>query len=88
MQQSRRWDPHPNHATFGCLLDHFLDQLLEVSAKMREAGIEVANVGTGSTPCCSHSGAEAMKQLTEIHPGNYVLYDTQQMAVGTYTDNM
>ena len=55
---------------------------------MREAGIEVANVGTGSTPCCSHSGAEAMKQLTEIHPGNYVLYDTQQMAVGTYTDNM
>ena len=61
-------------------------QLLEVSAKMREAGIEVANVGTGSTPCCSHSSgaAEAMKQLTEIHPGNYVLYDTQQMAVGAY----
>ena len=49
---------------------------------MKAAGIEVTNVGTGSTPCCSHSGAAAMKQLTEIHPGNYVLYDTQQMAVG------
>ena len=57
-------------------------QLLEVSAKMKAAGITVRNVGTGSTPCCSHSGA-AMKELTEIHPGNYVLYDTQQMAVGT-----
>ena len=72
------------------LLNFCAFQLLEVSAKMREAGIEVANVGTGSTPCCSHSSgaAEAMKQLTEIHPGNYVLYDTQQMAVRTYTDNL
>ena len=60
-----------------------LFQLLEVSAKMKAAGIKVTNVGTGSTPCCSHSGATAMKQLTEIHPGNYVFYDTQQMAVGT-----
>ena len=56
-------------------------QLLEVSAKMKSAGIKVTNVGTGSTPCCSHSGAAAMKQLTEIHPGNYAFYDTQQMAV-------
>ena len=56
-------------------------QLLEVSTKMEAAGISVKNVGTGSTPCCSHSGAAAMRQLTEIHPGNYVLYDTQQMAV-------
>ena len=63
-----------------------LFQLLEVSAKMKAAGIKVTNVGTGSTPCCSHSGATAMKQLTEIHPGNYVFYDTQQMAVGTRPD--
>ena len=58
-----------------------LFQLLEVSAKMKSAGIKVTNVGTGSTPCCSHSAAAAMRQLTEIHPGNYVFYDTQQMAV-------
>lgn len=53
--------------------------LLDVSNRLEAAiGVKVANVGTGSTPSCSHT-TPLMERLTEIHPGNYVFYDAQQM---------
>ena len=41
--------------------------------RLRDNGIEVKNVGTGSTPSASHP-SDRMKNLTELHPGNYIFY--------------
>ena len=61
--------------------DDTIDILNDVATTLKGVGIDVANFGIGSTPSCSHPG-EKMRQLTEIHPGNYVFYDLQQEMVG------
>jgi D-serine deaminase-like pyridoxal phosphate-dependent protein len=43
------------------------------SFRLREVGITVQSVGTGSTPTASLP-ISAMTGLTEIHPGNYIFY--------------
>lgn len=38
-------------------------------------------VSMGSTPTCAHLPAD-MREVTEIHPGNYVFYDRTQALLG------
>eukprot|EP00095_Tigriopus_kingsejongensis_P008747 maker-scaffold92_size382268-snap-gene-1.18 protein:Tk08747 transcript:maker-scaffold92_size382268-snap-gene-1.18-mRNA-1 annotation:"d-serine dehydratase-like" len=54
--------------------------------RLESHGIQVETVGIGSTPSCSHTGP-SLGGLTEIHPGNYVFYDAQQMKLGSCQAN-
>ena len=62
--------------------DDSINALVTVSKRLEAAGVKVSHVGTGSTPSCSHD-TPIMKHLTEIHPGNYVFYDVQQLDLGS-----
>nr|XP_028606737.1 uncharacterized protein LOC114607579 isoform X1 [Podarcis muralis]XP_028606738.1 uncharacterized protein LOC114607579 isoform X1 [Podarcis muralis] len=53
----------------------FMDQL-------KEAGVSCSICSIGSTPSCSHPVPE-MAQLSEVHPGNFLFYDAQQMMIGS-----
>ena len=57
-----------------------IDLMTKVKDRLIKADIPVKEVGIGSTPTCSNP-SEEMKFLTEIHPGNYTLYDIQQLKV-------
>ena len=59
-----------------------IETISNVAVKMRSLGIEVKNVGTGSTPSFSHNASKT-NVLTEIHPGNYIFYDMQQKLLGS-----
>lgn len=54
-----------------------------------KAGLTSVPVGIGSTPSCSvasdHSDPDlqALNDLDEFHPGNYVLYDLMQCGIGS-----
>ncbi|XP_066919255.1 D-serine dehydratase-like [Clytia hemisphaerica] len=56
--------------------------LVAFKNKLEAAGIECKTYGIGSTPTCSQP-CEAMRQLTEWHPGNYILYDQMQKNIGS-----
>ncbi|XP_043921933.1 D-threo-3-hydroxyaspartate dehydratase-like isoform X1 [Protopterus annectens] len=58
--------------------------ILDFVDRLKEAGVKCPNSSIGSTPSCSHPVAE-MAKLTEVHPGNYVFYDAQQMGIGSCT---
>ena len=62
--------------------DDAIQTITRLANKLQSMGIPVHNVGTGSTPSCSHASTQ-MKKLTEIHPGNYVFYDMQQKLLGS-----
>ena len=49
--------------------------------RLKKEGIQVKTVSVGSTPTCSHP--LKWDGCTEIHPGNYVFYDCQQVAIGS-----
>lgn len=57
-------------------------RILSVCDRIRQAGFQVVTVGLGDTPCCSVSDV-TMAKLTEVHPGNYIFYDTQQYRIGS-----
>jgi len=44
-----------------------------ISCSIRKAGITCKTVGLGATPSASHP-SPLMKDLTELHPGNYLFY--------------
>ncbi|KAF7245733.1 D-threo-3-hydroxyaspartate dehydratase [Varanus komodoensis] len=50
--------------------------------KLQEAGLSCSVCSIGSTPTCSRP-VPKMGRLTEVHPGNYIFYDVQQMMVGS-----
>jgi D-serine deaminase-like pyridoxal phosphate-dependent protein len=59
------------------------EAILKVAEMMTSNGIKVKCQGIGSTPSCSQPvGGSTGQGLTEIHPGNYVFYDVQQLLVG------
>lgn len=88
---------HAGHA-YGCRSG---EEILEVgrqerqvvigfAAALRQRGIEVPEVSLGSTPTLSvvAEGAgeeDAWKGVTEVRPGNYLLYDAFQAAIGSCT---
>ncbi|XP_048385777.1 D-serine dehydratase [Stegostoma tigrinum] len=55
---------------------------LEFVQKLEEAGVKCPCSSIGSTPTCSHPIPD-MARLSELHPGNYVFYDIQQMMIGS-----
>jgi D-serine deaminase-like pyridoxal phosphate-dependent protein len=59
-----------------------IETISKVANKLKSLGIQVKNVGTGSTPSFSHDGSQT-DILTEIHPGNYIFYDIQQKLLGS-----
>ena len=62
--------------------DGAIQEIVQLADKFRSLGIPIKEIGTGSTPSCSHPSS-SMKQLTEIHPGNYIFYDLQQHLLGS-----
>lgn len=52
--------------------------VLNLVAKLKCLGISCPVYGIGSTPSCSNP-SPIMKELTEWHPGNYVVYDVMQV---------
>uniref|UniRef100_A0A8B9F3P0 D-serine dehydratase n=1 Tax=Amazona collaria TaxID=241587 RepID=A0A8B9F3P0_9PSIT len=56
--------------------------VLHFVTALRQAGVPCPQASIGSTPSCSHPVPE-MAQLTEVHPGNYLLYDLQQTLLGS-----
>jgi len=49
--------------------------------RLRQAGIEVPGVSTGSTPAMSV--VERLDGVTEVRPGNYCFYDFSQVTLGS-----
>ena len=56
-------------------------RMVEAVARLGDAGIEVAEVSTGSTPTMAH--VANLDGVTEVRPGNYSLYDYTQVALGS-----
>jgi len=54
--------------------------MVETAALLREHGHLVDTVSVGSTPTVRHSGLVA--GVTEIRPGNYIVHDANQVALG------
>ena len=57
---------------------------LVVVERLKQEGLECPTWGVGSTPSCSHR-TDKFSCVTELHPGNYVLYDNQQLLLGSCT---
>lgn len=57
--------------------------MVESAALIRADGIEVREVSVGSTPTAPF--AAQIKGVTEIRPGNYVFYDSSQLALHSCT---
>ncbi len=55
-------------------------RLLEVAAALRERGLEVTEISTGSTPLAANLGG--LDGVTEFRPGTYVFSDRDQVALG------
>lgn len=58
------------------------ERIIAMANRIKSAGIECTSVGIGSTPTASRP-TEDMKNLTELHPGNYLFYDAQQHLMGS-----
>lgn len=61
------------------------DVTLAFAERLRAAGVEVADVSTGSTPTCTVAEElpGGLAGVTEIRPGNYAYYDAFQATLGT-----
>lgn len=61
------------------------DAVVALAKRLRDAGIPCSDVGVGSTPTCSRppTDGRGLEGVTEMHPGNYIFYDTAQLAVGS-----
>uniref|UniRef100_UPI00398F0E3D D-serine dehydratase isoform X2 n=1 Tax=Pristiophorus japonicus TaxID=55135 RepID=UPI00398F0E3D len=55
---------------------------LQFVEKLEKAGVRCPRCSIGSTPSCSHPIPD-MGRLNELHPGNYIFYDVQQMMIGS-----
>uniref|UniRef100_A0A7S2C2R7 D-serine dehydratase-like domain-containing protein n=1 Tax=Octactis speculum TaxID=3111310 RepID=A0A7S2C2R7_9STRA len=58
------------------------DAVVVLAKRLRDAGIPCPDVGVGSTPTCSRPPTD-LEGVTEMHPGNYIFYDTAQLAIGS-----
>ena len=59
------------------------DVMVAFAVRLREAGIEVAEVSVGSTP--TMCAATDLTGVTEARPGNYAFFDAFQTAIGSCT---
>lgn len=78
---------HPGHV-YGCSSPEEVEAVaaqetgavLTAAENLRSAGFTVNTVAVGSTPTARYAGR--VDGITEIRPGNYVFYDTIQVALG------
>ncbi len=78
---------HAGHS-YGAVSAHELAEIADkeigilrtLSARAREAGLDVAEISVGSTPTARFIGIQ--KGATEMRPGNYVFYDRTQVGLG------
>ena len=62
--------------------DASLEAMVRLVERLKEEGLECSSFGIGSTPSCSHP-TDKFQSVTELHPGNYVFYDHQQLLLGS-----
>ncbi len=60
---------------------HERDVMVAFAGRLRAAGIAVTEVSIGSTPTVT--AAEDLAGVTEVRPGNYLLFDAFQAAIGS-----
>ena len=53
----------------------------EMAQRLRASGIDVPGVSVGSTPAMS--AVTDLNGVTEVRPGNYALYDLDQVSLGS-----
>jgi len=58
------------------------DVILKFAQLIRDEGIEVKQLAIGATPT-SQLEPESLPGITEMHPGNYVFFDTFQSTIGS-----
>jgi len=63
-----------------------MDFIINLVNKLKQEGLECPTWGIGSTPSCS-SDSDKFKLMKEMHPGNYVFYDNQQVQLGSCTQD-
>ena len=56
------------------------DILRTLSARVRDAGVDVPEISVGATPTVRYSLSE--EGLTEVRPGNYIYFDRTQVSLG------
>jgi len=56
--------------------------ILEFDKKLKDIGINVPIIATGSTPTSTHHPKD-VTGINEFHPGNYTVLDTFQASIGT-----
>ncbi|HEX8367725.1 MAG TPA: alanine racemase [Pyrinomonadaceae bacterium] len=60
---------------------HERDSMAKLATRLRSGGIEVPIVSIGSTPTITR--IDHLKGIDEIRPGNYILFDGTQAALGS-----
>ena len=60
---------------------HERDVMAAFAGRLRAAGVPVGDVSVGSTPTVT--AAEDLTGVTEVRPGNYLLFDAFQATLGT-----
>ena len=58
-------------------------RMVAAAQRLRDDGIRVDGVSTGSTPTMAH--VANLEGVTEVRPGNYALYDYTQITLGSCT---
>ena len=74
----------PDVASVAAIAADERDATVGFAKTLRAAGVGVPSVGIGSTPTCSNPPAH-LDGVDEMHPGNYLYYDTTQLALGSCT---
>ena len=59
-----------------------MESTISLVRRLEAEGLECPTWGIGSTPSCSHI-TDKFRMMKEIHPGNYVMNDQQQVQLGS-----
>jgi len=62
--------------------DSSMEAVVRLVERLKVEGLDCPTWGIGSTPSCSHR-TDKFQAVTELHPGNYVFYDNQQLLLGS-----
>ena len=62
--------------------DTAMDCTISLVRRLEAEGLDCPTWGIGSTPSCSHN-SDKFRLMKEMHPGNYTMYDNQQVMLGS-----
>jgi D-serine deaminase-like pyridoxal phosphate-dependent protein len=72
---------HSSQAELARIAEHERSVMVAAAERLGTAGIEVPGISVGSTP--SMSAVADLSGVTEARPGNYALYDLDQVLLGS-----